>query len=210
MSRFAAFLAFWWGALPRGQVTVAARGCRWRKLASPQSGPPQQEEYMMKTGFLLTLAVAAAIAMVVALPLAASEKNEEPFVLTERMQLTSFNPATGDGTQAGTFVAAGAVNASGSAAATFRVTPGNGGCGVLTGPHTFTTSAGTITVFTKAAVCPFPPPTTPRSFARGHWRIVRSSGAYAGLHGEGSIFATADFLTGEITIARDGTVERDD
>lgn len=150
--------------------------------------------------------VTAMGAVVVALPLAASADDKERLVLTERMQLTSFDPATGEGTQAGTFVAAGAVNDAGSATATFRVTPGEGGCGVLTGPHTFTGAGGTITVFTTASVCPFPPPNPPRSFARGKWRVVGATGAYAGLRGHGSIVATADFATGEITIARDGRV----
>jgi hypothetical protein len=163
---------------------------------------------MMKRALLVL--VAAAVATVAALPLAASIREEERVVITERMQLTSFNPATGEGTQAGTFVAAGAVNDAGPATATFRVTPGKGGCGVLTGPHTYTGSAGTITVFTKAEVCPFPPPNPPRSFASGTWRVIDSTGGYAGLHGRGKIVATADFSTGEITIARDGEVERDD
>ncbi len=82
----------------------------------------------------VSIALVTAIgAVVVALPLAASADDKERLVLTERMQLTSFDPATGEGTQAGTFVAAGAVNDAGSATAVFRVTPGDGGCGVLTG-----------------------------------------------------------------------------
>lgn len=164
----------------------------------------------MRTRPLLVL-VAAAAAVIVALPLAASMRDDdaERLVLTERMQLTSFNPLTGAGTQAGTFVAAGALNDAGTAMATFRVTPGKDGCGVLTGPHTFTGSAGTITVLTRGVICPFPPPNPPRSLASGMWRVIGSSGAYAGLHGHGKIVATADFVTGEITIARDGEVERD-
>jgi hypothetical protein len=39
---------------------------------------------------------------------------------------------------------------------------------------------------------------------------MHPSGSYAGLHGRGTIVATADFTTGEITIARDGEVERDE
>jgi hypothetical protein len=131
-------------------------------------------------------------------------------VLTERMQLTSFDPVTGNGTQAGTFVAAGAVNDAGASTAVFHVGAGRGGCGNLTGPHTFTGSGGTITVFTKAVICPFPPPTPPRSFAKGEWRVIGATGRYAGLRGHGSIVATADFSTGEITIARDGEVSTKD
>ena len=157
----------------------------------------------------LLFVLLATVALFAVLPLAAARADDDDrLVLTERMQLTSFNPTTGEGTQAGTFVAAGAVNDAGSATAVFRVTPGEDGCGVLTGPHTFTGAGGTITVFTKAAICPFPPPTPPRSFARGTWRIVASTGAYSGLHGHGKVIATADFTTGQITIARDGNVDR--
>lgn len=154
---------------------------------------------------------AAALAMVaVVLPLAATAGDAKRLVLTERMQLTSFDPATGQGTQAGTFAAAGAVNDAGNSTATFQVTPGNGGCGTLTGPHTFTGANGTITVFTRADVCPFPPPTPPRSFARGKWEVIGATGAYAGLRGHGQVYATADFTTGQITIARDGKVQLGD
>lgn len=164
----------------------------------------------MRKRVLTTLVIAAVAAVVVALPLAASADNQQRLVLTERMDLTSFNPATGAGTQAGTFVAAGAVNDAGAATATFQVTPGEGGCAVLTGPHTFTGDNGTITVFTSADACPFPPGAPPRSFARGKWRIVGATGAYAGLRGHGHIVATADFTNGQITIARDGKVARSD
>jgi hypothetical protein len=164
----------------------------------------------MRKRVSIALGAAAVAAAVVALPIAASQGVNERLVLTERMQLTCFDPATGEGTQAGTFVAAGAVNDAGSSTAVFRVVPGEGGCGVLTGPHTFTGANGTITVFTTAAVCPFPPPNPPRSFARGKWRVVGATGAYAGLHGQGHVFATADFTNGQITIARDGQVGRGD
>jgi hypothetical protein len=161
---------------------------------------------MQKRALLPLVAVAVAA---VALP-SATAGDSKRLVLTERMQLTSFNPATGEGTQAGTFVAAGAVNDAGSSSAVFRVVPAKSGCGTLTGPHTFTGARGTITVFTTAAICPFPLPTPPRQFARGTWRVVGATGAYSGLRGRGSIFATADFTNGQITIARDGHVQLDD
>jgi hypothetical protein len=102
------------------------------------------------------------------------------------------------------------VNDAGSATVVFQVTLGEGDCGVLTGPHTFTSSTGTIAVFTTAAIYPFPPPTPPRSFASGNWRVVGATGAYAGLRGHGKVFATADFTNGQITIAREGRIKRDD
>jgi hypothetical protein len=51
-------------------------------------------------------------------------------------------------------------------------------------------------------------PDTP--IARGQWRVVGATGVYAGLQGRGKIYATADFTNGQITIARDGTVGRDE
>lgn len=158
--------------------------------------------------FLLVVVGLAALAGTS--PLGAEQKQEDRLVLTEKMQLTSFNPATGQGTQQGTFVAAGAVNDAGIATATFQVTPASNGCSVLKGPHTFTGTGGTITVFTKGLLCPSSDPNPPRSFASGTWRVIEASGVYAGLQGHGKIVATADFTTGEITIARDGEVERDE
>ena len=164
----------------------------------------------MKRIILLAFVAGAVVAVAVALPLVASAGDQHRFVLTERMQLTSFDPATGEGTQAGTFAAAGAVNDAGLATVVFRISPGEGGCGLITGPHTFTGSGGSITVLTTADICPFPPPNPPRSFVRGIWRIVGATGSYTGLHGHGNVFATADFTNGQITIARDGEVERGD
>jgi hypothetical protein len=161
---------------------------------------------------VLLATVAATAAVLGGLPLGASEQEDdtERLVVTERMQVTSFNPATGEGTQAGTFSAAGAVNDSGPATAAFRVVRRKDGCGLLTGPHSYTGSAGTLTVFTRGVICPYPPLNPPRSFASGSWRVIGGSGAYDGLHGHGRVIATADFATGEITIARDGEITRDE
>ena len=160
---------------------------------------------MRKTRLFAVAAAAAALAVV---PIAADAGDEKRLVLTERMQLTGFNPATGSGTQAGTFVSAGAVNDAGSAAATFTLVAAGGGCGSLTGTHVFTGAQGTISVYTDALACPFPPAVPPRSFVRGRWEVVGATGAYAGLRGKGRIVATGDFATGVITIARDGKVKR--
>jgi hypothetical protein len=158
----------------------------------------------------LSLVAVAVAVLAGSSPLAAEKPQEDRLVLTERMQLMAFNPVTGEGAQQGTFVAAGAVNDAGVATATFQLTPGSNGCSVLKGAHTFTSATGTITVFTKGLLCPSSTLNPPRSFASGTWRVTGASGAYAGLHGHGKIVATADFTTGEITIARDGEVERDE
>jgi hypothetical protein len=141
---------------------------------------------------------AVALAVVVA-PLAAASDAEHRVMISERMQLTD------PGTQEGTWVGAGAVNDAGEGTATFTVVPHGHNKGLLTGTHVLTGSAGTITIETKAWVRPFPPPTPPRAMAEGTWRIVSGTGAYEDLKGQGKVYATADFTTGEITIVRDGT-----
>lgn len=148
------------------------------------------------------------LAAVVAVPLAAIAGDEKRMVLTERLQVTAFSPATGAGTLAGTFVAAGAVNEAGTVAATFTLLPEKGGCGRLKGTHVLSAPSGTISVGTDAVACPYPPKSPPRSFVRGKWFVVGGTGAYAGVEGKGRILATGDLGTGEITIARDGKIKR--
>lgn len=149
------------------------------------------------------LLAAAALALVFAvLPLSAAAHRQSRVVLSERMQLT------GPTTQAGTWAAAGAINDAGAGTATFGVTAKGKNRGRLTGTHVLTGSTGTITIETRAIVFPFPPPTPPRSWVKGHWRITNATGGYAGLRGRGKILATADFGTGQITILREGHVNR--
>ena len=151
---------------------------------------------------------ASVLAGAAVVPFAANAGDEKRMVLTERLQVTAFAPATGAGTLAGTFVSAGAINEAGTVAATFSLLPEKGGCGRLTGVHVLTAASGTISVRTNALACPYPPNAPPRSFVRGKWSVVGATGAYAGLKGKGRILATGDFGTGEITIARDGKVRR--
>ena len=157
---------------------------------------------------LLAMGAAVLAASVVVVPLAANAGDEKRFVLTERLQVTGFDPATGAGTLAGTFVSAGAVNEAGSVAARFSLVPVKGGCGSLTGTHVLTGAAGTLSLETDALACPYPPASPPRSFVRGKWQVVGGTGVYAGLEGKGEIVATGDLGTGVITIARDGKAKR--
>lgn len=143
-------------------------------------------------GFLVALTV-------VLVPVAVASDAEHRLMISERMQLVD------PGTQKGTWVGAGAVNDAGEANATFTVVPHGDGKGLLRGTHILTSSEGSITIETRAWVRPFPPPTPPRAMAEGTWRIMSGTGAYADLEGQGKVYATADFTTGEITIVRDGT-----
>jgi hypothetical protein len=120
----------------------------------------------MKRRRLLALGGIIVVVGVVTVPLVATAGDERRIVLTERMQLTGFDPATGAGTQAGSFVSAGAVNDAGAAVATFTLVAGSAGCGTLEGTHVFTGSGGTLSVHTEALACPFPPASPPRSLVR--------------------------------------------
>jgi hypothetical protein len=107
------------------------------------------------------------------------------------------------GTQVGTWVAAGAINDSGSATAgQLSVDPEGRG----TGTHTLTGSAGTLTLDEDVQIQPFPPPTPRRMMVEGTWTLVAATGAYAGLNARGKTYATVDRekIPPEITFVRDG------
>lgn len=153
---------------------------------------------MTRTRWLLVLAGVVLAAAVTVVPLTASAGGHHRVMISERNQLT------GPTTQAGTFVAAGSVNDSGTVAVTFALQQRGKFKGLLTGTHVLTGAHGTITVQTRAWVRPFPPPTPPRVLVEGQWRVVGGTGSYAGLHGHGHVYATADLATGELTIIRRG------
>ena len=146
----------------------------------------------------LNVALAALVLGVVAIVVPASSAGGgKAIMISERMQLT------GPDTQAGSWVGAGEISDAGSATASFTLVP-KGNYGKLTGTHELNGSAGTITIETTARVRPFPP--EERAMVEGRWRIIGGTGAYARLHGQGKVYATGDFTTGDITIVRDGTV----
>ena len=111
------------------------------------------------------------------------------------------NPAT----QAGTWVAAGAINDAGSATAQLSVDPNGRG----TGTHTLTSPAGTLTLEEDVRLQPWPPPTPRRLMVEGTWKLVAATGAYAGLKARGKIYATSDRAKDppELTFVRDGSAE---
>jgi hypothetical protein len=151
-----------------------------------------------------TALAALLVALFALLPLTASARNQHRVAISERMLLV------GPNTQAGNWAAAGAINDAGPGTATFTVTPRPHGVGRLQGTHVLTNSAGTgtITIVTNATVYPYPPPTPPRSWVKGKWRVTNATGIYAGLRGRGKVLATADFTNNEITILREGHVNR--
>jgi hypothetical protein len=114
--------------------------------------------------------------------------------------------------QDGTWVAAGAINDTGTATATTTppVQVGSTDKGRFTATHVLTSAAGrgTITLEGESEIQSFPPPSPPRPPARieGTWEITGATGTYANLRGRGSgkLYATVDPTTQEVTIVRDG------
>lgn len=141
-------------------------------------------------------------------PLAASADDDKRVVIAERNHIVAFDPATGVGTQAGTFHAAGAISDSGTATAPgFTVTPLGDGRARLEGDHILSSPQGTIVIHSVATVFPFP---SPRVIAKGTWKVVSGTGAYAGAEGRGKVLAVGDFTTGTATIMRDGYIRLED
>ena len=149
---------------------------------------------------LLLIALGAVLA---AVPFRASAGDAKRVVIAERNTIVAFNPATGAGTQAGTFHAAGAISDTGTASSNFTVTPIGDDRAVLEGDHVLTSPAGSLVVRSRVTLFPYG---SPRVVAQGTWKIVAATGAYAGLEGHGRSLAVGDFTTATATIMRDGVV----
>jgi hypothetical protein len=146
----------------------------------------------------------ALAAVLLAVSLRASAGEARRVVIAERNMIVAFDPATGKGTQAGTFHAAGAISDSGSVTSDFTVTPINGDRAILEGDHILSSAAGTMVLRSRVTLSPFP---AARVVAQGTWKIVAATGQYAGLEGGGKSLAVGDFTTATATIMRDGEVE---
>ncbi len=136
-----------------------------------------------------------------AAPFGATADDAKRVVIAERNMIVAFDPATGKGTQMGTFHAAGAISDSGTASSDFTVTPISPDRAVLQGDHVLTSAVGTIVARSRVTLYPFP---SPRVIAKGTWTIVAATGGYAGLEGHGKSLAVGDFTTATATIMRDG------
>ena len=117
------------------------------------------------------------------------------------------------GKQEGTWVAAGAINDTGTAIATSStpVQIGSTDKGRFTATHVLTSAAGkgTITLQGESEIQPFPPPPPPRppALVNGKWELTGATGTYANLRARGKLYATLDPTTREVTIVRDGKAE---
>jgi hypothetical protein len=104
---------------------------------------------------------------------------------------------TGPNTAAGTWTALGVISDSGDYAETFRLAPS----GAIQGTKTLTSLKGTITL-RAVGVLEFTGPTT--AVIRGHWVVLRGTGAYDHLRGQGPLTVLVDFATGTALAIHEG------
>jgi hypothetical protein len=139
-------------------------------------------------------AVIAAVAALAPLVALADGGGRHP---GERLLLGSVLRATGPTTTAGTFVASGAVRASGeSTVEHLTVVPlGHHDRGRLSGTQTFTTERGTIVTRFRGVASAI---STPHQWGEGRFRIVRATGDYAGLRGGGRFTIVVDLESNQL------------
>ena len=154
----------------------------------------------MKGKITLAAGTLAAAAALVAVPLTSASSVDTKLQIGYSLRL--FGIGIGPGGTAGTFVASGAVRDSGTATGVSTVTPfGNGDDGRLEGTVTLVGHLGTITEEFSAIAGPLG---TPHVAAKGTFRIVGGTGAYADLHGQGTFLTVADFSTNQAVRTDDG------
>jgi hypothetical protein len=129
----------------------------------------------------------AAIATVSAVPAAATPPSALTIESTIVLDRTTFHAAPGRGTAeaytSGSFTASGAFGDAGSHVDTLMFTGFNApDSNVIHGTSTFTGARGTITAQFQALHSPVSDPRF-----EGQWVISGGTGAYAGLHGEGTV-----------------------
>ncbi len=115
--------------------------------------------------------------------------------------------ATGPTTTAGTFVASGAIRASGeSAVERLTVVPlGRGDRGRLSGTQSFTSPEGTIVTRFRGTAHAI---STAHQWGEGRFRIVRATGAYEGLRGGGRFTIVVNRETNVLIGTEEGRVRR--
>jgi hypothetical protein len=149
---------------------------------------------------IITL-LAAAIAAATTVPLAASADRDEELVIGVRVDFVSSSHAEG------TFAACCAVNDSGRAQAdvtSFTVKPNN--TAAFEAIETFTGSMGTFRLALRGTTGPLTigVEENPNHVARGRWRVLDGTGAYADLEGRGRFTAVTNQTTGALTAINRG------
>jgi hypothetical protein len=145
---------------------------------------------------IVTLGVILVISFVVSLPIAEATP-PTPVTITINQNLTGPTTATG------TFTASGAISDSGDYAEEFRLA----NSGAIQGIKTLTSESGTITLRAGGKL-EFTSPTT-AIIIEARWVILSGTGAYSGLHGQGSATVSVDFTTGTAVAIHEGVAHFD-
>ena len=143
----------------------------------------------MKGKLVLIAAAIAASTALVAVPLTAASS------IDTKLQIGSSLHFPAPGSSAGTWVASGAVNDSGTVSSQATLTQlGDQDDGRLEGTAVFVGQQGTFTIEFSGIGGPL---TSPHRAARGTFEIVSGTGAYAETHGHGTFLIIIDFTTGQ-------------
>jgi hypothetical protein len=151
----------------------------------------------MKKKWMIGSVVVFVAALAVSLPMLAWASS-----IDSKLQIGFALHFTGPDSTAGTFIASGAIEDSGSSVATgVTLTPlGHQSDAKLSGTQVFAGAEGTITVMFKGLAGPL---TSPHQTGRGTFEIVSGTGTYADLKGHGTFLIVVDTSTNQLI----GTVE---
>lgn len=126
--------------------------------------------------------------------------SDRRLVIGVRVDFTSSTHAEG------TFSACCAVNDSGRAQADVTsFVPQENNTATFEATETFSGSEGTFVAALRGRTGPLD---SLRHIARGHWRVVSGTGAYADLRGHGVFTAVTNQTTGALTAVNDGSGRR--
>jgi hypothetical protein len=146
---------------------------------------------------IVGLAVLTAVVVVVAAPGESGQK----------LYLGMNLHFTGPDSTAGTWIASGAVEDSGTVAVQHLalVPIGQSGMARLSGEETFTSPLGSIVTRFDGKAFPL---TGPHQVGKGQFEIESGTGAYAGIRGNGSFLIVVDAISNELIGTEEGNVQR--
>jgi hypothetical protein len=144
---------------------------------------------------IMLVLLAAGIAAATTVPLAASADRDEKLVIGVRVDFVSDTHAEG------TFAACCAVNDSGEAQADVTSFTVRNGFAEFEAIETFDGSQGTFRLALRGTTGPL---SSQNHIARGRWRVIDGTGAYADLEGRGRFTAVTNQADGALTAINTG------
>ena len=146
---------------------------------------------------LLVMAAAVVAVAGSVVPVAASRGGDERTAIGVRLNFTSDRHAEG------TFAVCCAITDSGAASAEVTSFEPQGSNARFAATNAFVGSKGSFTLELRGVTGPLG---SPVHIATGHWEVVRGTGAYENLEGDGRLTAVTDQDTGALTGVDTGTV----